>query len=313
MKKLQLLMMICIISLQLNGQGLLDEATTIYLVRHAEKAADGTADPKLSEAGKERTISLVYTLQEDTLDAVFSTNTLRTKSTGYPIADYNNLEVRIYDPRNQHLFLKKVIKQFKGKTILIVGHSNTIPKLLNLLLGKEKYQQFKEYQYNDLFMAETIGLGQSKVHHFKYGKLPEKPSVYNVDEDKVAVQGYDVVSYFEDEIAEEGTSFYWTTYDGAIYHFASKQHLQLFVENPRKYLPKYGGWCAYGMSLDKSKDGYTPNKYPIDPESFMIIEGELYLFYNAGGYDALKLWEKDEAVRLERANKFWDKIVQQSK
>ncbi len=304
-----MVLMVFIISLQLNGQDFLKKTTTIYLVRHAEKAKDGTADPKLSEAGKARSMALVYTLQEDTLDAVFSTNTLRTKSTGYPIADYNNLEVKLYAPRNQHIFLKNTIQQYEGKTILIVGHSNTIPKMLNLLLGEDRYQQFKENQYNDLFLVQTTGIGQSKVHHFKYGKHPEEPIMYNIDDDKLAVKGYDVVSYFEDNKAEEGTSFYWTTYDGAIYYFATKQHLQMFTENPTKYLPKYGGWCAYGMSLDKSKDGYSPNKYPIDPKSFTIIDGELYLFYNAGGYDALKLWKKDEQRRKEQADNFWKKIV----
>lgn len=295
------------------GQTLNDNATTIYLVRHAEKAADGTADPKLSKAGKNRAMALIYTLQEDTLNAVFSTNTIRTLSTGIPIADYNAIDIQRYNPKDHETFLEKILTLYKGKTVLIVGHSNTVPKMLNLLLGNNRYKQFKENQYNDLFMVQSKGLGESDVHHFKYGKMTQRPLLYNVEEDKVAVQGYDVVSYFEDDKAEEGTTFFWTTHDGLRYYFATKQHLNTFIENPMKYLPQYGGWCAYGMSLDKQKDGYAPNKFPIDPEQFTIINGKLYLFYNAGGHDTLKLWKKNEGTRLRRSQAFWKKIVKQSK
>ena len=104
---------------------------------------------------------------------------------------------------------------------------------------------------------------------------------YNIQKGYVA-EGYDVVSYFENE-AVEGKKEFKTTYDNATYKFSSEDNLNTFLNNPKKYIPQYGGYCAYAIA-EKSK------KVKIDPETFEIRDGKLYLFYNSWGTNTLKLW-----------------------
>lgn len=117
----------------------------------------------------------------------------------------------------------------------------------------------------------------------------------------VAVNGYDVVAYFNNT-ASEGNSQYTTEYDGIIYKFTSKEHLNLFKKMPEKYLPQYGGYCAYAIAT-KSK------KVSINPETYLIKDKKLYLFYNAWGTNTLKLWnnEKPDILKKE-ADKNWRTI-----
>jgi YHS domain-containing protein len=116
-----------------------------------------------------------------------------------------------------------------------------------------------------------------------------------------AAEGYDVVAYFNNE-AKEGNKKHTTTYDGVNYKFASEQNLNIFLKSPEHYLPQYGGYCAYAVAL-KSK------KVSIDPETFEIRDGKLYLFYNAWGTNTLKLWKQEQPEELvQKGNKNWDKI-----
>jgi len=116
-----------------------------------------------------------------------------------------------------------------------------------------------------------------------------------------AAEGYDVVAYFNNE-AKEGLKKYTTTYDGVKYKFASDKNLKVFLETPERYLPQYGGYCAYAIAL-KSK------KVSIDPETFEIRDGKLYLFYNSWGTNTLKLWKQEQPnILVKKGNKNWDKI-----
>ncbi len=74
----------------------------------------------------------------------------------------------------------------------------------------------------------------------------------------------------------------------------------MFLKNYKTYEPEFGGWCAYAM-------GNTGEKVEIDPETFKIINGKLYLFYNAYFNNTLKLWNKNEATLLKQANTNWTK------
>lgn len=119
-----------------------------------------------------------------------------------------------------------------------------------------------------------------------------------------AAEGYDVVAYFNNE-AKEGNKTHTTSYDGVNYKFASEQNLKAFLKSPKRYLPQYGGYCAYAVAL-KSK------KVSIDPETFEIRDGKLYLFYNAWGTNTLKLWEQEQPEELvQKGDKNWDKIKTQ--
>jgi len=125
---------------------------------------------------------------------------------------------------------------------------------------------------------------------------------YNTKKGFVA-EGYDVVSYFNNK-AEKGDKRFVRTYDGVKFKFSSKENLDIFNESPKKYVPAYGGYCAYAI-------GVKGEKVSIDPETFEIRNGKLYLFYNSWGINTLELWEKEGAEILrDRADNNWKKIIQ---
>ena len=109
--------------------------------------------------------------------------------------------------------------------------------------------------------------------------------------------GYDVVAYFNDE-ALEGNKKFTAVYDTVKYKFISQNNLGTFNENPIKYMPQYGGYCAYAI-------GAKAEKVKINPETFEIRNGKLYLFYNAWGINTLELWLQDVKVLQEKADKYW--------
>ena len=118
-----------------------------------------------------------------------------------------------------------------------------------------------------------------------------------------AANGYDVVAYFNSN-AIEGNKEFTHSYKGVKYKFSSKNNLELFVKNPLKFLPEYGGYCAYAI-------GKKGKKVSINPETFEIRDGKLYLFYNKGRTNTLDLWLKEGADELKvKADKNWKKISQ---
>ncbi|WP_333599728.1 YHS domain-containing (seleno)protein [Flavobacterium sp.] len=119
-------------------------------------------------------------------------------------------------------------------------------------------------------------------------------------ENKVALQGYDPVAYFTQKKAVKGKKEIAATNDGVIYYFASQANKEAFAKNPTSYEPQYGGWCAYAM-------GSSGEKVAINPETFKILDGKLYLFYNAYFNNTLKSWNKDEPNLKKKADGNWKK------
>jgi YHS domain-containing protein len=117
----------------------------------------------------------------------------------------------------------------------------------------------------------------------------------------VAIEGYDPVSYFQGKPVE-GESGLTAEYKGIVYFFYSKKNLYLFNENPSHYEPAYGGWCAFAM-------GNTGEKVKIDPETYKIVEGKLYLFYNFWGNNTLDDWNKKENELKAKGDKNWMKFI----
>lgn len=122
---------------------------------------------------------------------------------------------------------------------------------------------------------------------------------YNL-ENKVAIQGYDPVEYFTQGKAIKGKKEFTTSYQGVVYKFSSSENKETFLKNPSKYEPQYGGWCAYAM-------GSAGEKVEINPETFKIIDGKLYLFYNAYFNNTLKSWNKDQTNLKIKADNNWKK------
>jgi len=140
-------------------------ATTIYFTRHAEKAKEGGRDPILTEAGEARAAKLLEILKEEKVSAVYSTDFFRTKMTAQPTADYFKLTTKIYDHKSIDINL--IAKAHKGKTILVVGHSNSTPTLVNNLIGEERFEQIDESDYSNIFRVK-INNGKTNVEQMKY-------------------------------------------------------------------------------------------------------------------------------------------------
>ena len=99
-----------------------------------------------------------------------------------------------------------------------------------------------------------------------------------------AILGYDTVAYFTDGKPVKGLDSFAAEWMGARWKFASQAHLDQFKASPEKYAPQYGGYCAYGVSQD--------HLVSIEPDKFKIIDGKLYLNYDA---DVQQTWIKDPA------------------
>ena len=123
------------------------------------------------------------------------------------------------------------------------------------------------------------------------------PADVNVDNSGLAILGYDPVAYFEMNKPAKGKPEHTASHKGAVYHFVSERHRQLFVANPAKYVPAYGGWCSFGMRY-----GQTSR---IDPLSWDIVDGRLFLTLNLG---TRTVWQKGKTENITIADRLWEKI-----
>lgn len=141
--------------------------TTVILVRHAEKADDGTGDPELSRKGEERAERLAAFLSETDITAIYTTPFHRTSQTVAPLARRKNLQTLEYDPHNREV-LDEILSGNEGKTIVICGHSNTIPQYLNRLTRSNEYKSLDEDDYGTIFILTLSKNGDSRLVHLRY-------------------------------------------------------------------------------------------------------------------------------------------------
>lgn len=146
-----------------------------------------------------------------------------------------------------------------------------------------------------LFLLFFYFLGYSQ-------NIEKRIKTYNL-QNKIAILGYDPVAYFKVNKAIKGEKKYSSTHEGVVYYFSSNENKEVFLKNPLSFEPQYGGWCAYAM-------GETGDKVEINPTTFKVIEGKLYLFYNAFFNNTLKPWNKNETVLKTKADKNWKKITE---
>lgn len=140
---------------------------TLVLTRHAEKEST-EKDPRLTEEGKKRAESLKDILLPLKPDRCYTTSPARSVLTTMPLAKALKSANAHYQPTDYYSLFNKIITEKQAKKALIVGHSNTIPEMLNLLIGEKKYEEFDEKEYSRLFLVVTKGLGESEILELKY-------------------------------------------------------------------------------------------------------------------------------------------------
>ncbi|MCG6194388.1 YHS domain-containing protein [Leptospira sp. FAT2] len=113
----------------------------------------------------------------------------------------------------------------------------------------------------------------------------------------VAIEGYDPVAYFVSGRPIEGKGEFSYKWKGADWYFSSAENLKRFRENPERYVPQFGGYCAYGIALGE--------KVNIDPNQWKIVDGKLYLNYD---HETQGLWEKDIPGFIRKAAEKWEGI-----
>jgi 2,3-bisphosphoglycerate-dependent phosphoglycerate mutase len=151
------------------------EATTIILARHAEENRLLDAIP-LTDQGTVRAKELARILKEVKIDAIYSTNTLRTKSSASPVAEAKGLSINFYDYKiytDLQPFVDGLLKKYQGKTVLIVGHSDDVPAMVSMFGkdagGVENVYALPKLVYDNLFIIFVPVNGKTTVLNLKYG------------------------------------------------------------------------------------------------------------------------------------------------
>jgi len=157
MKRLIIILLVAGLALPAFAQKENQTVTTYFLIRHAEKNRNNpdNKNPHLTDKGRERALRWSQILKNVKLDAVYSTDYNRTKETANPTAASQHLKVTFYHPIKIDYAAFK--KETKGKTVLIVGHSNTIPNFVNALIGKDKYKQIADTNNANLYIVTITG------------------------------------------------------------------------------------------------------------------------------------------------------------
>jgi len=130
---------------------------TFYLIRHAEKERSNKQDPDpaLTQQGMQRALKWAAYFDSISLDAIYSTNYIRTKMTVVPLASTKDLKLLPYEPGK--LIGPEFIQEQMDKRILIAGHSNTTPQLVNKIIGEDRYPQMADSDNSSLFIVKTNG------------------------------------------------------------------------------------------------------------------------------------------------------------
>lgn len=125
---------------------------------------------------------------------------------------------------------------------------------------------------------------------------------FNIDNSNIGLDGYSPVSYLDLGLAQRGVKEFHSEYEKVLFYFTSAEQKNTFDENPEKYLPQYGGYCAFGV--------YVGAKFRPDPNKFLVLDGKYYLYLYNLELDAQQLWmnEKDQNLLVETADKNWGSL-----
>ncbi|MFK7852553.1 MAG: YHS domain-containing (seleno)protein [Granulosicoccus sp.] len=126
----------------------------------------------------------------------------------------------------------------------------------------------------------------------------EKKGLFGYEPNGIAIRGYDTVAYFTQDKPVEGNDKFTTQWSDATWKFSSQEHLDLFIAEPEKYAPQYGGYCAYGVANE--------SLVKIEPEQWSIVDDKLYLNYNA---KLNREWKKDISGYITKADALFEKLL----
>ena len=147
--------------------------TTIIFVRHAEQTSHDDADPSLSDAGKRRVAELTRQLADADvvagIDAIYSTSYKRSTETVQPLADRLDLPINIYDAADTEAVLGTILKTHKGKIIVVVGHSNTVPVLIANLGASKNVPTIARGEFDNIYIITIPWFGKTKTIRLRYG------------------------------------------------------------------------------------------------------------------------------------------------
>jgi peroxiredoxin Q/BCP len=176
-------------------------------------------------------------------------------------------------------------------------HGETVRYPALVLLGPDGQEVFRRVGKDnmdrvsfDQLAAKVSGLSR-----------PTAVDQYNLGDGGLALAGHDPVSYFEGGKPMAGRKELVSRYRGVVYQFASAENRLKFAEQPAKFVPAYGGWCATAMAEGR--------KVEVDPYNFKISDGRLLLFYKGWRGNALADWNKDEKELTTRADAAWRKLA----
>ena len=148
--------------------------TTVVFVRHAEKALTPADDPGLNEAGQRRAAELARQLAGVDvvagIDAVYATSYRRSAETAKPIADALKLQVRSYDAADTEQFLDELVKVEKGKIVLVVGHSDTVPVMIGNMGASKRVPPIAADEYDNIYIVSIPWFGKTKTLRLRYGE-----------------------------------------------------------------------------------------------------------------------------------------------
>ncbi len=152
--------------------------TTVLFVRHSEQAAEPADDPGLSEAGRRRATELARQLVDADvvagIDAVYATPLRRSVETAKPLAEALGLPVRSYAVSDTEAFLEAVVREHKGKIVLVVGHSNTVPQMIGNMGASKKVPPIADDEFDNLYLVSIPWFGKTKTIRLRYGE-PYRP------------------------------------------------------------------------------------------------------------------------------------------
>lgn len=147
-------------------------------------------------------------------------------------------------------------------------------------------------------VAAVVVMSAVAVEIGETSSPPSQPAqTIHMDEDRVAVSGYDLVSVTSGKQAIMGRPQYRIEHEGVNYHFISERNALIFKADPKPFLPEFGGFCAYGVRMGQ--------RHRVDPSAFEVVDGRLYLFLDRA---TRKLWMEDVDGNINRAEQQWSAV-----